>query len=235
MARVPTSPRQTLLSTTDAVLRGSDASDTAPHVPHENSAASNDTARMSVALLTSIVTFGLIYGAAMGTFGGMRPAQVLFSAVKVPLLLLVTGAIGLPSIFVLYSLSGLRDDFSQVLRGLLATQAAHATVLAALAPFTLLWYASCADYRLAVLFNALMFAVATASTQRVLRRYCRELIARNARHRTLLWAWLALYVFIGIQMGWMLRPFIGDPTRTTTFFRPDGLSNAYEALVRFLL
>jgi hypothetical protein len=177
----------------------------------------------------------MAYGAAMGTFGGVRPAQILYSSLKVPLLLLVTGGISLPSVFVLYTLSGLRDDFPQVLHGLLSTQAALATVLAALAPFTLLWYASCSDYRLAILFNALMFALATASTQRVLRRHCRDLIARDARHRTLLQVWFVLYAFVGIQMGWMLRPFIGDPTQPTAFLRRDGLSNAYEALVRFLL
>ena len=232
MSSARNSARHMVLSTADAVLRGSDARIEAGH---GESAAHNDLVHKVVALVACTLIFGLIYGAAMGTFGGMRPAQVLFSALKVPLLLLATGGIGLPSIFVLYSLAGLRDDFSQVLRGLLATQAAQATVLAALAPFTLLWYASCADYRLAILFNALMFTVATVATQHVLRRHCRELITRSARHRTLLWAWLALYIFIGIQLGWMLRPFIGDPMRATTFFRPDSLSNAYEALVRFLL
>jgi hypothetical protein len=232
MSSARNSARHLVLSTADAVLRGSDAGSEAGH---GEAASHDDFAYRIVALVTCVLVFGLIYGAAMGTFGGVRPAQVLFSALKVPLLLLVTGGIGLPSIFVLYSLAGLREDFSQVLRGLLATQAAQATVLAALAPFTLLWYASCADYRLAILFNVLMFTVATISTQHVLRRHCHDLIARNARHRTLLWAWLALYVFIGIQLGWMLRPFVGDPTRATTFLRPDSLTNAYEALVRLLL
>ena len=26
--------------------------------------------------------------------------------------------------------------------------------------------------------------------------------------------WLVIYVFVGIQMGWVLRPFIGDPAAT---------------------
>lgn len=241
MAISDLSPRRAFLSTADAVLRGSDASNagehttTREHTTSGGAATGTDTAQMTVTLLWCIVLFGMTYGAAMGTFGGVRPAQVLYSSLKVPLLLLVTGGISLPSVFVLYTLSGLRDDFPQVLRALLATQAALATVLAALAPFTVLWYASCRDYRLAILFNGLMFALATASTQRVLRRQCRELIARDARHRTLLQVWLIIYAFIGIQMGWMLRPFVGDPTQPTAFFRPDGLSNAYEALVRFLL
>jgi hypothetical protein len=47
--------------------------------------------------------------------------------------------------------------------------------------------------------------------------------------------WFVLYAFIGIQLGWMLRPFVGDPTRPTTFLRPDSLTNAYEGIIRLLL
>src|SRR5262245_10093762 len=54
-------------------------------------------------LIGFVLACGLVYGAAMGTFGGLdgdRPWQVVFSAVKVPLLLLVTLALSLPSFFV---------------------------------------------------------------------------------------------------------------------------------------
>ena len=28
-------------------------------------------------------------------------------------------------------------------------------------------------------------------------------------------AWLGVYAFVGIQMGWVLRPFVGQPDRPT--------------------
>ena len=107
-----------------------------------------------------VLLFGTIYGAAMGTFAGVsgqRMWQVVFSAVKVPLLLLATFAIGLPSFFVLNTLFGLRRDFSEALRTLVAAQAGLAIVLASLAPFTLVWYASSADYPGAIRFVAIPF------------------------------------------------------------------------------
>ena len=61
----------------------------------------------------------------------------------------------------LNTLFGLRRDFPQALRALIAAQAGLAIVLASLAPFTLLWYASSADYYAALRFNGLMFAVAS--------------------------------------------------------------------------
>ncbi len=191
----------------------------------------DDAVTRGVMLLGCILLFGAFYGAVMGTFGGVRPQQVLFSAIKVPLLLVVTGGLSVPSFFVLYSLWGLRGDFGPVLRALLSTQAALAVVLASLAPFTLLFYLSSSHYEGALLFNGAMFGVASASAQLLLRRLCRPLMQRDPRHRKLLWGWLVVYAFIGIQLGWVLRPFVGSPNNPTAFFRADSLSNAYEALL----
>ena len=66
-----------------------------------------------------MLIFGFAYGAAMGSFGGVageRAWQLLYSAVKAPLLLLATFAIGLPFFFVLNTLYGLRRDFREALR-----------------------------------------------------------------------------------------------------------------------
>lgn len=181
-------------------------------------------------LLILLVTCGLFYGAVMGSYSGLaagRLHQLLYSGVKVPLLLLVTFCLCLPSFFVVNTLAGLGDDFGQALRALMATQSCVTVVLAGLAPITAFWYLSCADYRLAVLFNGVTFAVASVSAQIVVRRYYGPLIRRSARHRQLLWAWLFLYAFVGIQMGWVLRPFIGDPDLPVAFFRAGAWGNAY--------
>ena len=164
-----------------------------------------------------MAVFGFLYGAAMGSYGGLagdRAWQVLYSGLKAPLLLLATFLIGLPSFFVLNTLFGLRRDFREALRALAAAQAGLAVVLAACAPLTLLWYASFADYSAAILFNGLIFALASFAGQHLLRAYYRPLIRRNPRHRPLMWSWLGLYVFIGIQMAWIMRPMVGATGRT---------------------
>lgn len=187
-------------------------------------------------LLLTVALFGILYGATMGTFGGFRgerALQLLYSGVKVPLLLLVTFALSLPSFFVLNTLLGLRDDFSQVLRALIATQAGLTVILASLAPLVGLWYVSFADYNAAQLLNLLMFAVASLAAQWMLRRSYRPLVARNPRHRWMLRTWLVIYAIVGIQMAWVLRPFVGDPRSPTRFFREEAWGNAYvEVAVR---
>jgi hypothetical protein len=170
-----------------------------------------------------LVFFGASYGAVMGCFGGVggsRALQPLYSGIKVPLLL-VTFALSLPSFFVLTTLLGVRDDFPRVLRGLAATQAGLTVVLASMAPLTAFWYASSGVYRQALAFNALAFGTASVAAQFLLRRRYRPLVRRNPRHRILLRACLVIYAFVGIQTGWVLRPFVGHPAGPTHFFRPD--------------
>ena len=188
-------------------------------------------------MLTFIVLFGLAYGAVMGTFAGVsgeRLLQVVYSAVKVPLLLLVTFVLSLPNFYVLNTLFGVGADFGQALRALLATQAALTVILAAFAPFTALWYASSSDYRMAILFNALMFGLASVGAQVLLRRLYRPLIERDARHRVLLRIWLVVYAFVGVQLGWLLRPFVGDPRMPTRFLREGMWDNAYVVVARMI-
>jgi hypothetical protein len=182
-------------------------------------------------LAAMIVVFGVTYGALMGLFWGYdeapRPLQAVYSATKVPLLLMLTFGLALPSFYVLNMLMGLAGDFADAVRALLATQAGLTVVLASLGPFTILFYASTTNYDAAILFNAVMFGLASLAGQRLLKRFYAPLIARDGRHRTMARVWIVLYAFVGIQMGWVLRPFIGDPDKPTTFFRQGAWGNAY--------
>jgi hypothetical protein len=193
-----------------------------------------DALNPSLRFLLMILCFGLAYGAAMGCFGGVsgdRVWQVVYSAVKVPMLLLVTFAVSLPSFFVLNTLLGVRADFGDVLRGLFATQAALTILLSSFAPLTLFFYVCFNDYQAAILFNVLMFAIASIAAQRLLRRHYRPLIARNSVHRRLFYVWIVIFAFVGIQMGWVLRPFVGSPDKPVQFFREGAWGNAYVEVV----
>jgi hypothetical protein len=191
-------------------------------------------------LAAHLAGFAFLYGAAMGTFrllAGQEEwlKQMLYSALKVPILLSGSFVIGLPSFFVLSTLLGLRRDFAESLRALVAAQAGLAIVLAALAPLTLLWYASSTDHNNALLFNGVMFAVASLAAQYLLRGYYRPLIARNPRHRKLLIAWGCIYVAVAIQLAWLLRPFVGAPSAPVEFLRPEAWDNAYVVVARLVL
>jgi len=187
--------------------------------------------------LAFVFVGGALFGAVMGTFGGLgsdRSWQVFYSATKVPLLLIATVCVSLPSFFVLNTLLGLRSDFGQVLRALLETQAVLALILASLSPYVAVWYASFTDYGTAVLFNAVLLGLASVAAQVALRTHYRALINRSRKHRILLQVWIVTYAFVGIQMAWVLRPFVGSPGEPVQFFRSESWGNAYAVVARLI-
>ena len=72
-----------------------------------------------------------------------------------------------------------------------------------------------------------MLPVASAARQVARRRIYRPLIAHNPLHRRMLRLWIGVFAFTGIQMAWMLKPFIGAPGEPTVFFRVEDWGNAY--------
>ena len=186
------------------------------------------------ALVQIVVVGGLIYGGAMGTFGGWR-WQIVYSAVKVPMLIATCTAVCLPTFYVLHLLLGIGDDFGAAFRGILAGQATMAICLAAMAPVTMFFYASITSYQVAVLGNGAPFLLATIAGQVTLSRRYAPLIARDDRHVLTRNAWMFLYMFIAIQAAWVLRPFIGWPDAPVRFFREEAWDNAYVRIFRSIL
>lgn len=114
----------------DSLLRG-----TGPFAP---AARTGPPPRLLPAI---ILVSAPIYGAVMGTYALDAPErllQVLYLALKLPLLLTATTLLCLPGFFVLTTILGLRDDLPASVRAILAGQAAMAVALAALprSPFS---------------------------------------------------------------------------------------------------
>jgi hypothetical protein len=176
--------------------------------------------------LRVVLIAGLLSGAVLGGYAG-RPLQMLWSALKVPALVLLSAAVCVPAFLVVHLLLGLRDDLREVVRAVLAAMASFAVALAALAPVVAFAWATVRDYGFARAFSGLIFAMAAAAAQRAFVRHRRQLVARDPRHRHAMSAWLVLYCFVTIQLAWVLRPFIGAPGLEVRLFRESAWGNAY--------
>jgi hypothetical protein len=176
-----------------------------------------------------------VYGLAMGSFSVDALGRVAFavlSAVKLPFLILVSAAVCVPGFFVINAAAGLRDDFRESLRAIAAAQAAVALALCSFAPLVLVLYSGLESHRIALIWNMLAFTAAAVIGQIVMLRRYRPLIRRNTRHRSMLVVWLVMYAFVGVQMGWSLRPFVGTPGTPVQVFRDGAFTNAYVAVWR---
>jgi len=179
-----------------------------------------------VRLVAILLGAGALYGAVMGSYGGL-PAQSATSAAKVPLLVVVASLVCLPNFYVVNLVLGLGGDFRAAFRGILSAQATFAVCLASLSPITALCYATTSNYHMAKLANAAMFALALLGAQQTLARHYRPLVAKNARHRVALLAWPALYFFVAAQFAYVLRPYIGNPAFPAEFLRTHWWGNVY--------
>lgn len=208
-----------MVAGTDALLRG------------EGEYAAGQARLPWPGLAMFVVLGGAVYGACMGSFA-MRPLQSFYSACKVPLLLGLTTAVCLPSFFVLNTILGLRSDFRAACRGVLASQATVAVGLASLAPVAMVGYASSSDYRLAIVLNGVCFLAAALAGQCTLARHYTPLLSAEPKHHAPRALWGVLYVFVAVQLAWVLRPFVGDPALAPHFFREEAWSNAYVVVTR---
>ena len=189
-----------------------------------------------MAPLLVVVICGAGYGAAMASYGGLgggRSWLVLFSTIKVPLLFGCTLLIAVPGFYVLNLLCGVGDHFPRVWRGLVDFQLSVALQLLALTPITLFLDLATGSYAVAQGWSILVFAMVAWNGQISLRRCFRELHPFNRAHRWLGRLWIVLYAFVGVQMAWVLRPFVGHPEMPPQFFR-DQIDNAYVEIGRIV-
>ena len=177
-------------------------------------------------LTTGGLTLAALYGICMGLFAALRHEdgawrQMVFAAIKVPLLLFLTLGVTMPSLYVFSALARSSLRFTQTLAVLLACTAVTATVLASLGPVTVFFTLSTESYTFMLLLNVFVFALAIAVGLGFLCRVSRVALrtAEGRGARAVFTLWLVIYGFVGAQMSWILRPYVGDPALEVTFVR----------------
>lgn len=181
-----------------------------------------------------------IYGAVMGAtnlFQGSHMAladkflMILVTAVKVPVLYLVTFVIVLPPIYVSNAFVGARLSIRQMVAAILAALAITTTVLASTATVAAFFALTSVSYSFIKLLHVVFFAYSGMAGLRYLSRSMTAMVADQTRPipGMLFALWLALYMFVGTQMAWVLRPFVGSPDMQFQVFRPRS-GNFYECV-----
>jgi hypothetical protein len=177
------------------------------------------------------------FGAAMGWW--RSPEQGMFVAIKFPLILLLTTLGNAALNAMLAPLLGLNLSLRQSLLAILMSFAITAAILGAFSPLLgfLVWNAppmtpdvkSTATYGFIKLANVVVIAFAGIAGNARLYQLLRQLASHRRIARRVFVAWLAGNLFLGSQLSWMARPFIGSPQLPVVFLRADALKgNFYE-------
>lgn len=173
-------------------------------------------------MLVSSVIFFAIYGAVMGFSNSLL--QAISSAVKLPVLFLITLVICLPTLYFFNLLFGSRMSLSQTLALILTAIAVTAVLTLSFAPIALFFWLTAPHYQFFKLLNVAILTLTGFSGLSFLWQGMRHVEkGEGARVRSLaLWAWIVVYGFVGTQMAWTLRPFFGAPGLSFEIFRDLG-------------
>ena len=135
-------------------------------------------------------------------------------------------------------------SFRQTAVAILMSFAIAAIILAGFAPLTLfVWFnappleskGAILGHSVMLLTHVFVIALAGVIANRRLLGLLRKMSGSDKVARAVLFSWLAGNLFLGAQIAWNLRPFIGSPRLAIEFLRSDPLrGNFYEAVWRAL-
>ncbi len=184
-------------------------------------------------LLALVALLYGVYGAAMGLFRCgwdegwlMAWLPTAISALKLPFLYLFSLAVCFYPLYVLNLMFGPRLRPAQCLRLLLLAISANAAAIASYAPFSAFFALTTSrqGYSFLVLMHVAVLGLAALASLVVIGLIFRatgEAAGRRARPSFMV-VWALLYAFVGTQMSWVLRPWIGSWTGPYAMLRPRG-------------
>jgi hypothetical protein len=185
-----------------------------------------------------------LFGAAVGSW--RAPLQSLYTAIKLPLILLLTSLGNGLLNAMLAPLLGVNISLRQSLLAVLMSFTIAAAILGAFSPLLcfLIWNTpslaagaptNASAHSLVLLSETGIIAFAGIVANVRLLQLLRELSGSAIAARKVLFAWLAGNLLLGGQLAWNLRPFVGSPGLPVQFLRDDPFHGSfYEAVFRAL-
>ncbi len=193
--------------------------------------------RLALCIVTIFVGVGL-YGASVGLW--RSPLMAGYVGVKLPFIIFLTlGVNGLIN-GMLAQLLGSGLSFRQTLQAILMSFTVFALIVGSLSPITFgmalnipgpeTAEAEAAHRQLLLFHTALIAFAGIIATQKLFGILLTFSGSRTVALRTLI-AWLTGNLFVGAQVGYILRPIFGSPGLAIQFLRPDAMKgNFYETI-----
>ncbi len=170
------------------------------------------------------VIFSFIYGLVMGSYNG--PLQAISSGVKLPALFVLSILICFPAFFMLQQVLGSKLGLAQMLSIMLAGFAMIALIMVSFAPIVIFFLITGDNYSFLQLLHVGIFGLASLFGMKMvmdaLRYSCEEKNVYPKIGVTVFRFWILILAFVGMQLAWNLRPFIGSRTMDFQLFRNRG-------------
>jgi hypothetical protein len=186
--------------------------------------ANNGVPAKCLAMLASSAVFFALYGAVIGS--SHSALQALSSAIKLPIVFLLTLVVTLPTLYFFNLLYGSGLNLGQNFALILTAVTVTGVLLLSFAPVVLFFLTTSSNYQFFKLLNVAIFAITGVVGVQFLAQ-ASDMMGNTDRQgilarRRLVRFWIILYAFVGTQLAWTLRPFFGAPELPFELFRDLG-------------
>jgi hypothetical protein len=176
------------------------------------------------AMLISSIIFLALYGAVLGSTHSLW--QALSSAVKLPVLFLATLVVCSPTLYFFNVLFGSNQSLTQNFALILTAITVTSVLVLSFAPIVVFFLLTTSNYQFFKLLNVAILTITGSVGVMFLSQGMRIVSSAGKEgakaRRNVVRLWIVVYGFVGSQMAWTLRPFIGAPSMKFELFRQLG-------------
>jgi hypothetical protein len=184
-----------------------------------NSSRNSGSSAMYQALI--ILGLAFFYGLVMGSYNS--PFQAIVTGIKVPSLLLLALLICFPAFYVIQYMLGSRLSLLQMVNTILSGFVVLTTIMASFAPIVVFFMITGNNYAFLKLLHVGIFIFSGIfgmfTIIEALKYSCEKKNVYPKIGINIFKFWIFIFAFVGMQLAWNLRPFIGDKNLPMEIFR----------------
>jgi hypothetical protein len=182
--------------------------------------------------LALMCIYAFLYGLVMGSYHSVP--QAISAGLKVPILFIIALVICFPAFFIIQNILGSRLKLLPMISIILSGLALTTAIMISFSPIVIIFMLTGSNYYFLQLLHIGVFTVSGVFGMKAvvdaLKYSCEK---RNVYPQTgvvVFRFWLVILAFVGIQLAWNFRPFLGDRGEPFQLFRKyEG--NFYTALI----
>lgn len=199
---------------------------------YQSISESPDLKRILIKLIMLLGFFTFFYGVVMGSYHS--PLQAIVAGIKLFLLFGMVLVICFPAFFIIQFILGSSLRVSQILAIIVSGFVLMSAIMISFTPIIIFFMMISSNYYFLQILHIVIFVLSgffgMKSINDALQYSCESKNIYPRTGVTVFRFWIVILIFVGIQMAWNLRPFLGDYQKPFKLFR-DYEGNFYTALV----
>jgi len=179
-----------------------------------------------------LMAFGFFYGVVMGSYHGVQ--QAIAAGVKVAALYTLALVICFPAFFIIQFILGSKLKLGQMTAIILSGFVLTSAIMLSFIPIIVFFLLTGGNYYFLQLLHVAVFGLSGIFGMKTvvdaLKYSCEEKSVYPQTGVTVFKFWVVILAFVGMQLAWNLRPFLGDRGEPFRLFR-EYEGNFYTAVI----